>query len=252
MGGLGNQIFQYAFGQVMKEHGIEVFYDISWFEKHPKRDTHREFSLDKLVSAIPLSLCSDQLSIHEREYNRDLLFLKDRNFIGYWQYTDYYDAVLPRLIETVKLRQGFYTEEYLMLRKRLETEETVSIHVRRGDYMTTPGFSVLKLAYYFEALVQTKGALVIFSDDIPWCKEVFLPTYFNRELIFVELNEYLSWDLMRMCSHNIIANSSFSTTAAMLNTNPTKKVIAPAVWGIDGTERTKEVRKHLPKDWILQ
>lgn len=251
MGGLGNQIFQYAFGQAMQEHGIEVFYDLSWFENHSKHDTHRTFNLDKLISAIPVSLFTKQLSIHEREYNPSLLFLDEHNFIGYWQYLSYYDSILPRLTETVKLRQGFYTEEYLMLRKRLETEETTSLHVRRGDYLTTPGFAVQKSAYYFEAIAQTQGTLVIFSDDLPWCKELFNQEYFNRELIFVELNEYLSWDLMRLCSNHIISNSSFSMTAAALNSNPTKKVIAPAMWGVVETTRTKEIRKHLPKDWIL-
>lgn len=108
---------------------------------------------------------------------------------------------------------------------------TVSIHVRRGDYVGLQNHHPLVTAeYYQSALMNYFGdneyTFLIFSDDINWCKEVF-----PEGVIFMEGNtQFEDMCLMSLCKHNIIANSSFSWWAAWLNNNKDKKVIAPKNW----------------------
>ena len=84
------------------------------------------------------------------------------------------------------------------------------------------------MEYYKSAMGHFRGyKFVIFSDDIPWCKENFIGDNFT----FIDGEEdYIDLYLMSVCEHNIIANSSFSWWGAYLNTNITKKVIAPKEW----------------------
>lgn len=121
----------------------------------------------------------------------------------------------------------------------------VSIHVRRGDYVTThKNFytNLFREGYYERAMDLFPGAdFLVFSDDIPWCKEqaVFADCDFSEGN-----DEVTDLNLMAGCEHNIIANSSFSWWAAYLNPNPNKKVIAPKHWFLDDIERVT-----IPDSW---
>jgi len=106
----------------------------------------------------------------------------------------------------------------------------VSLHVRRGDYLTH--FSlVMGLQYYQEALSVFYDKfdghyfkLVVFSDDIPWCKANIV----GENVIYVEGNtNYVDMSMLTMCDHHIAANSSFSWWGAYLNPSPTKLVVCP-------------------------
>lgn len=121
---------------------------------------------------------------------------------------------------------------------------TCSIHVRRGDYVHLQNsFPLLTMDYYNFCIAFTSFKnikFIVFSDDISWCKSNFKGDFF-----FVEGNtdiEDLCW--MTQCTHNIIANSSFSWWGAWLNSNPNKVVYAPKVcfYGID----TKD---YIPANW---
>jgi len=252
MGGIGNQMFQYAFGQLQKyTTGVEVGYDISWFKVLPKNCTPRSFGLDRFNVQIQFSKFLNQRIFQEKEvWDDSWLKLKEGNFVGYWQFIDSYLPILSQLQTSFQLKEELYTEDYLRLRKQIKSGKSVSLHVRRGDYLTTPGFSVIPLRYYFDALWETEGDVFIFSDDIAWCKDHFKQEYFTRKITFVDLEECSSLDLMSLCDHNIIANSSFSSWGAFLNPNPNKVVIAPNDWTPLETNRAKEKKRHLPKEWI--
>lgn len=86
---------------------------------------------------------------------------------------------------------------------------SVSLHVRRGDYLTYVDHHPPVTKYYCEDALDYVGDydnLFIFSDDIKWCKENLK----FKNITFIEEEDYLSLYLMSQCNHNIIANSSFS------------------------------------------
>jgi hypothetical protein len=103
-----------------------------------------------------------------------------------------------------------------------------SLHVRRVDYVQKAGFHPpCSIEYYEKALSMIEGNVLVFSDDLDWCKETFLGDRFT----FISGNrDYQDLFLMSMCKNNIIANSTFSWWGAWLNTNLNKKVIAPSEW----------------------
>ena len=250
MGGLGNQMFQYAFGQVQKENGIDVAYDCSWFTNNRKSDTPRPYLLDKFNGTVKKSSFLGQQTIIETGFDEMLVSIENCNFQGYWQYLKYYEPIVSRLQAELIVNKVFYTPEYLQLKNGIENAGIIALHVRRGDYLTTKGFKVLPLIYYYEALQKVQGDVFIFSDDLEWCHRHFKEQYFNRKLTFVDLPDYLSFDLMTRCSHNIISNSSFSQFSAFLNSNPNKIVIGSKDVCIDSIQE-RDKKNYLPKDWIL-
>lgn len=249
MGGLGNQLFQYMFGQVQAANGIEVAYDRSWFTTKSS-DTPRPYLLDKFKIKVKDSPFLKQQTIAENGYDENLFLIQNCNFDGFWQYLKYYDSILSYLQAELVVSSNFYTPEYLKLKQAIENASITALHVRRGDYLTTPKFKTLPLIYYYEALQHIKGDLFIFSDDLEWCKRHFKTEYFDREITFVDLPDYLAFDLMRQCSNFIISNSTFSTLAAYLCTNPNKIVIGSKDVCIESPIE-REKKEYQPKEWIL-
>lgn len=129
---------------------------------------------------------------------------------------------------------------------------SVSVHVRRGDYIGLEDFHpICSLEYYTEALERIEDIhaidnILIFTDDITWVKENFT----DKRITFVDGEEdYIDLYLMSRCQHNIIANSSFSWWGAWLNTHPNKTVVAPKTWfGLALKHNTKDL---IPDGWII-
>jgi len=252
-GGLGNQMFQYAFGKMQEFNGATVQYDLSWY-KNPQIPP-RPFNLDKFNvimkygDFIPGQRILNEVRLH---YMNDpmLLQFKDCNFYGYWQHPGYFTEILSTLRTEFTVKEEYYTQQYIDFRKKITSKESISLHVRRGDYILINGHHLLSMNYYATALLelQGKGEIFIFSDDIPWCKEHFTFCKVN----FVEVGEeYLEFELMKLCSHNIIANSTFSWWAATLNGNIYKIVITPRKWRVNEAEqKLMDARLFLPEKWI--
>ena len=247
-GGLGNQLFQYAFGKAMEANGITVRYDLSWFRV--SQEPPRPFILDCFnvrYRTGPLTRRKqyDEVGLH---YAKRMEFLTTDNcdFFGYWQHPGYFAAILSKLKQEFKVRKELYTDEYVDLRERIICKPSVSLHVRRTDYVKINGHFLLSLEYYQKALGLVKGSVYVFSDDIPWCRENF-PSNFT----FVEMEDYLSFDLMRLCKHNIIANSTYSWWAAYLNDNPEKIVVTPIQWRKDKNDPAMSDPDFMqPAGWI--
>ena len=119
--------------------------------------------------------------------------------------------------------------------ERFGETASVSVHIRRSDYLVTPGCSVLGLAYYQKAaeLIRAREPSplwVVFSDDIPWCRAHF---GFLENAVFVEGNDQEPWEdlrLMSACKHHIIANSTFSWWGAYLGRDPKGVSVSPEYW----------------------
>jgi hypothetical protein len=132
-------------------------------------------------------------------------------------------------------------------------DDSCSIHVRRGDYLGQQNnYPVLDIGYYSKAmkLVSSKSntnikRFLVFSDGIEWCKKNF-----NGNFHFIEGNlDIEDMFLMSMCSHHIIANSSFSWWGAWLNPSPEKFVVAPSMWFGPGLAH-HDTSDVIPIDWI--
>jgi hypothetical protein len=139
--------------------------------------------------------------------------------------------------------------------RKIEGENSVSIHVRRGDFLQYPNFAVCTPDYYDQAVTRARDELSsptfwIFSDDIPWCRAHFPGTEFR----FVDLpesqrNPLNDMRLMSLASHHIISNSSYSWWAAWLHWQPHKLVILPHAWHL-GTCHIP-IEEKIEKGWII-
>jgi hypothetical protein len=244
-GGLANQLFQYAFGQSQKKNGLNVVYEIKWFEN--TQVPPRPYALNKFDIPVEVGSFLNQKCINEVKIgflnDRILLKLDGFNFFGYWQHPEYYDKILPWLKEHFHIRKEYHTEKFLRLREDILKEESVSLHVRRGDYVSINGHHLLPLEYYQKALKQVKGKVFVFSDDLRWCRKNF------DDVTFVDIQDYLAFELMRCCNHHIIANSTFSWLAAYLEGNK-GIVITPEQWRISkDAQSIMGDRFLLPKGW---
>lgn len=249
-GGLGNQLFQYAFGRAQIENGIDVKYDLSWYRRLEKKYP-RPYRLDKFCVDVEIGSFTSRKFLREGEFNLNLIKRNNCNFKGYWQYYGYHENILSILKKEFQVKEEFYTKGFLKLRESIINANSVSIHVRRGDYVgkKNESFGCLPFQYYFRAIVEkVKGNLFVFSDDILWCKEYFKQDYFLQKIIFVHSQQdYLDFELMRLCKYNIIANSSFSWWAAYLNDDSEKIVVAPmqVVW-----PENVPLELRYPENWI--
>jgi hypothetical protein len=249
-GGLGNQIFQWAYGKFLSEHySVQLYLDISFYDNQMGA-TEREFSLNKFPNLEYYLLTSavgefsaikvfDNFHYNRLDYNPNHNYYLD----GYWQSEKYFFDIEYTVRKNLK--PDAMTVEKLT--RKYPVTESVSLHIRRTDYQYTNDIHPIQTIDYYEKalnLVDYENILV-FSDDILWCKNNL---DFNN-MIFVENNDNIEdmW-LMSLCKDNIIANSSFSWWGAWLNENKYKKVIAPSIWfgEISGLNYSNIV----PNNWI--
>jgi hypothetical protein len=256
-GGIGNQMFQYAFGKVLAMHTKQVAYDISWYVPHRTETAQhpRPFRLAhfQVTDLFVQDFVSGNALVTEKRvgYNPAVFTLRnENNFDGYWQYLPYYEGIIPRLREEFQLRTDFYTAPFMKMAERIWNTESIGITVRRGDYLLhRKGYTALPARYYFMSIKELRGDLFFFSDDIPWCKSTFSREYFpNRQITFVDMEDYLSFELLRFCKHQIIANGTFGWWAAILNDYCDKVVIRPRHYPGCSEEESDKVR--YPKSWI--
>ena len=154
---------------------------------------------------------------------------------GYWQNEKYFQHIREKIL-TAYTFPAFEDETNKKLAERLKTTNAASCHIRRGDYLKEPAMCVCTPSYYARAITKMNESVnpelyVIFSDDIQWCKENISQLIGKRDAVFVDWNKgeqsFRDIQLMTLCKHNIIANSSFSWWGAWLNQNEGKVVVAP-------------------------
>jgi hypothetical protein len=172
---------------------------------------------------------------------------------GYWQTENYLIDIKDTILNDFQLKLPL-RNELKEIALKISDSNSVSIHIRRGDYAqdkkTNAHHGTCSLEYYQEAikLITEKiqnPIFYIFSDDIEWVKENLK---INYPKYHVEGNKgFEDMELMKNCKHNIIANSSFSWWAAWLNTNKEKIIIAPKNWLNNPKFDTSDV---VPNSWI--
>jgi Glycosyl transferase family 11 len=284
IGGLGNQMFQYAVGRAVSlDRSTPFKVDISSFANY---GLHQGFELQHIFNcAVEIASEEDVRSILGWQFFpiikrivsrpnmiafRRKAFVIEPHFhywseinslpsndylVGYWQSEKYFADVATKIREdfTFKLPLNQLNSE---LAKQLSQKNAVSLHVRRGDYVNNKKNAVTyqfcSLDYYQAAILQIASQVespyfYIFSDDIAWVKEN-LNIEFSHQ--YIDHNHgtesYNDMRLMSLCKHNIIANSSFSWWGAWLNPSPDKIVVAPKFWFANETN-TQDL---IPQSWI--
>lgn len=269
-GGLGNQLFQYAMARNLAlKNGTSLKLDLDWFSKC-SCTAKREFMLDAFNVEYAVA---DKHEIQSCKLPRKLLgkgiydnllpfsmkpYVKFKEFHGFDRrclninaarrnvYLEGYWTDERFFLEHADVIRSEYTlrnsmsHQNLQFLQMIDSTESVSLHLRRGDYVNNahfaPIFDVCTTEYYQLAIEMIGKTLqdpvfFVFSDDIAWVREN-IP--FRGQVLFVS-DEQCSLPheelvLMSRCKHNIIANSTFSWWGAWLNGNRTKKVIAPDTW----------------------
>lgn len=165
-------------------------------------------------------------------YDSKLLNIKDNTFIsGFFQHHQYLNLYRDFFIKKFTLRDEFINSHFNRLKKQIMSKSSVSVHVRRGDYVSLKHDCSIRYfnnsVMYIEKKVNAP-IFYVFSDDINWCKKHLsfksAPNFIDDKYYLEDYHELM---LMKYCKHNIISNSSFSWWGAWLNENEQKIVIYP-------------------------
>jgi len=185
-------------------------------------------------------------------YRSDLTKNTRAYMVGTYQEYFYLNSIRKYLINDFTFTQKM-PEPVLQYYSEIIKQNSVSIHIRRGDYSTTKEFDICSIEYYKKAIDFISKNLknpvfFVFSDDLQWVKNnfCFLNAYTIVDNSSSEKSDYCDLYLMTNCKHNIIPNSTFSWWAAWLNQNANKIVVCPEMWnGLDFI-RTDEI---CPPEW---
>lgn len=285
LGGLGNQMFQYAAALgLAKRHNLPLRLDISAFESYktwpyqleclkvpqdiytgsPLADRITQFLPSRIVRRLLGDNAFRQGVYREPHFHFDpeVFSLSDDEILldGYFQSPRYFEGVEELLRERFQPISPFTATAAFWEEQIAASHCSVSLHVRRGDYLTSnasPVHLALDPAYYHRAvalmqdLVGREVEFFLFSDDPDFMAKVFdgLP-----RAHVVRSDPSAPWEdmfLMARCNHHIIANSSYSWWGSWLNPSKNKRVIAPARWFTTGKLATCNVLDLYPDDWIL-
>ena len=263
-GGIGNQLFQYVFGQYLRyRYNQEVLYDDNSFlstDKLREReldaldttitwDKHCRFSKYRGIKGRLLRYCYQLLPKHHYVGLDEIIpqRIKDNEeyfFQAYWQDSKYYQWLVAN-VPSFKLQSKSFPKELNAKRTQIEScPQSVSVHIRRGDYFSPENISVYGVCTeeYFERAASLMKKEVpgvrffVFTDDIEWVRRhiqldddaVIVPNY--------EISQFAYIELMSLCKHHIISNSSFSWWGAVLNEQGGARVICPSKWTLTSDE----------------
>lgn len=283
MGGLGNQMFQYAFAKSLSLRKKESFlldtndfnydqlrdFELAVFDLNAKvasneivvaSKTKKLTFFSKLINKLTSFSLNPKSTIYIEEsldYYPEVVFAKANYFEGYWQTENYFIQFEKEIRKdfNMKIEANDYYSSILQL---ASDTESVSVHFRRGDFVnntqTNEFHGLCDIDYYKNAMSYFKNKLgkvtfFMISDDIEWVKHQFK---FENDIIFVENfkgKDYEDMRLMSQCKHNIIANSSFSWWGAWLNNNADKIVISPKRW-FNNEEKQQQTKDLIPENWI--
>ncbi|MDO8579441.1 MAG: alpha-1,2-fucosyltransferase [bacterium] len=285
VGGLGNQLFQYAFARSVSSRlktdfklDINPFstfyslhkYSLQHFNVQENLSKDSDFFgfvwLRKQNKAFEvfyrhLRLKRKILPFYypEQTFHFDPTVFSAKNgtyFEGHWNTEKYFKDIRADLLKELTLKEPLSPYSQSILEK-IKNSRAVSIHVRHGDYMTNAGtnsiWGTCSMDYYNNAIKkiterEPSPHFFIFSDDYAWAVENFKSMPYPVTCVNNNADKnYEDITLMSHCKHNIIANSTFSWWGAWLNKNPEKIVIAPERWYGGADSETTDI---IPQEWI--
>lgn len=278
LGGLGNQLYQYAIGrQIALTNDAPLKLELSKVAKDPLR-TYRlkHFKIEAEIAtpddviqakggAGMIGRLLRRLDRFKPYYRR--FWVKERHFHfdpkiltisgtvfldGFWQSEAYFKSIEKKLREELALRSKLSACSE-RIAQTMQNTTSVSLHVRRGDYAANPDiYYNCPLEYYQNAIAKIKSRVenphfFVFSDDPAWTR---VNLTINDPTTFVTHNgvdrDYEDLWLISQCKHHIIANSTFSWWGAWLCSQPGKTIIAPKQWAWQAKYNHKE---RIPEEW---
>ncbi len=287
-GGLGNQMLHYAIGRSLAlKYGVKYCLDLSMYEIFKSRPWMREYELRNVFSLPDVVEISSSSVIKKTE----LLYLMNRknkfdgklfqrlsNIVCIADTEDQSDRInrnstLYGLDHSIRYFKGHISEikrdfafktplegKNKMLADEIQGCKSLSLHIRRGDYLNAnniDSYVQVEKEWYYNAIDKVMDIvgrdmnIYVFSDDIPWCREVFSE---YKKIKFIDWNigkdSYRDMQLMSLCKHNIIANSTFSRMAALINANEDQIVICPSHY-LKNEKEDMLYFLELPKNWII-
>jgi len=284
-GGLGNQMFQYAAGRALaRRHNTTLKLDVSRYSAIPEGETPREYQLDLLSISSERATDSDLANVsappkgirrlwpsrlsnrgrggctvfqeHLGRVNSQFFSLPDNTCLcGYWQSERYFQPI-GDLIRREFEPAGPWSARNRQLAAEMADANSVSLHVRRTDYVTDERtrlhHGTCSPEYYATCMAEIADRIgsphfFLFSDDPDWVRDN-ITTPFPKTVVDHNASAdaaVFDLKLMSLCKHNIIANSSFSWWGAWLNGNPGKIVLAPSRWFA-----LRQAEELLPHSWI--
>ncbi len=266
VGGLGNQLFQYAAArQLSLILEQEIYLDLNFFDTYHNPDVFRldrynvkykiadQNDIDRLKRVNATGIAAKAYrKIFKKQYylntgnhfDQRWLLLNDWNKLknykdiyisGYLANPEFFYNIEGLLKKEFTLN-GELNEANKQMMKKIESTDAVMLHVRRGDYVNNNFFVSQPISYYLSAIQKVKEKVknpvfFVFSDDVNWIKENIQT---EDETHYCDINDgktdYMELALMSSCKHAIIANSTFSWWGAWLINNPDKMVIVPKQW----------------------
>lgn len=270
MGGMGNQMFQYAFAKSLSlKTNTEFKVDLSFLKRRDLGEnfTYRDFDLD--IFNIPKNIIKetptdDLQNISEImfSYSQETVNIIEQNIgggiylDGYWQSYKYFEEFEDYIKKDFLFKNLVKNNEDTNVKNMLNdimTSNSVMVNIRRTDYLNHNFHGVMGIEYINDAtkIIESKinnPKYFVFSDDIEWCKENIK----LDNMIIVDYNYKgdrfdLYLQLMKSCKHFIIPNSSFAWWSAWLGDNKNKIVISPKSWFTDFNINTNDL---IPSNWI--
>ena len=281
-GGLGNQMFQYALGRALQHRrGDELRLDVTYLlgDSVFKWDVPRNYELDvfqiqpafayipRLLRRAPRRLGDaeavprKQSFVAENEFgfHPEILDLTAPNLYldGYWQSQSYFAGIADEILDAFRFRMPLSPSGREMART-IASVNSISVDVRRGDYISVESsrnaLGFVGEDYYRRGIDWIKvnipdPQLFVSSDDLPWCREHLK---FDLPITWLDQN-YAGWkfseklQLMSMCKHFLISNSTFAWWAAWLARNDQKLVACPRKWFRDEYFDSKDL---IPASWL--
>lgn len=242
MGGLGNQMFQaaHALAQGWKHDRETVFLPKSWTPMQGRETSHYKNSVFRNLNFV--DNIDGFTKVHEGpwEFTEVNPVEGDTVFEGYFQSGKNFLGYDSRIIDMFGPTGGFIFEMREKYPELLQ-DNTVSLHIRFGDYKQNPHIHPSVSKEYLDkalGMVGDYSHLFLFGDDKEWLLENFK----GDNVTLIDEEDYVDLWIMSLCKSNIISNSTFSWWAAFLNKNPNKKVFVPSIWfGPSGPQNYKDM-----------
>lgn len=289
MGGLGNQLQQYALYRKFQSLGVDAKLDLAWFsgESQAQAAAPRQLGLSdfddlpmetvdaaqvrallgrtyeeeaKLTEKLLKRLLprSNRLFEEAQMYHPQIFSLRDHYLAGYWACEAYYADIMGMLREEIRFPRS-EDERNQAIMEEMQRQPSVSIHVRRGDYLDAANASLfggICTESYYDACIRylkeryPKAVFYVFSDDADYVRA----RYQGPEYRIIDWNRgkdsFYDMQLMSCCHHNICANSTFSFWGARLNKNPQKIMLRPSIHKNTQTCVPEQMKK-LWAGWML-